>query len=63
MDVRNPGAGHIAWIDVSHPGEAPRYVSQWPLPPSVPAAPLPIPDQEADGPAPARPVSRQPNFF
>jgi hypothetical protein len=31
MDVRDTGAGHIAWIDVSHPGEAPHYVSAWPL--------------------------------
>ncbi len=26
MDVRDPGTGHVAWTDVSHPGEAPRYV-------------------------------------
>ncbi len=32
MDVRDKGAGHVAWIDISHPGEAPRYVNQWPLP-------------------------------
>ena len=32
MDVRDKGAGHVAWIDMSHPGEAPKYVSQWPLP-------------------------------
>jgi hypothetical protein len=32
MDVRDPGTGHVAWIDASGPGEAPRYVSQWPLP-------------------------------
>ncbi len=32
MDVRDPGAGHVSWIDVSHPGEAPKYVSAWPLP-------------------------------
>ena len=30
MDVRNEGAGHVAWIDVSRPGEAPKYVSAWP---------------------------------
>jgi len=30
MDVRSPGSGHIAWIDASHPGEAPKYVSEWP---------------------------------
>jgi hypothetical protein len=32
MDVRDPGAGHVSWIDVSHPGEAPKYVNAWPLP-------------------------------
>ena len=26
MDVRDPGTGHVAWTDVSHPGEAPHYV-------------------------------------
>jgi hypothetical protein len=31
MDVRDPGAGHVAWIDVSKPGEEPRYVTTWPL--------------------------------
>jgi hypothetical protein len=32
MDVRERGAGHVAWIDVSKSGETPRYVSSWPLP-------------------------------
>ncbi|MGH7293781.1 MAG: YcbK family protein [Polyangiaceae bacterium] len=32
MDVRDRGAGHVAWIDVSRPGEAPKYVSAWPIP-------------------------------
>jgi len=32
MDVRDPGTGHVSWIDVSHPGETPKYVSAWPLP-------------------------------
>lgn len=32
IDVRDPGAGHVAWIDASGPGETPRYVSQWPPP-------------------------------
>jgi hypothetical protein len=32
MDVREHGAGHVAWIDVSKPGESPKYVSSWPLP-------------------------------
>ena len=30
MDVRDPGAGHVSWIDASKPGEAPRYVTSWP---------------------------------
>jgi len=32
IDVRDPGAGHVAWIDASGPGETPRYVSAWPPP-------------------------------
>jgi hypothetical protein len=28
MDVRDSGTGHIAWTDVSGPGETPRYVTQ-----------------------------------
>jgi hypothetical protein len=32
MDVREPGTGHVAWIDASGPGETPRYVSAWPPP-------------------------------
>jgi hypothetical protein len=35
MDVRPAGTGHVAWTDVSHPGEAPRYVS--PVAPSAEA--------------------------
>jgi len=36
IDVRDPGAGHVTWIDASGPGETPRYVTTWP-PPSVAA--------------------------
>jgi uncharacterized protein YcbK (DUF882 family) len=32
IDVRDHGAGHVAWIDASRPGEAPRYVASWPPP-------------------------------
>jgi len=32
LDVRDPGAGHVSWIDASGPGETPRYVSSWPPP-------------------------------
>lgn len=31
LDVREPGAGHVSWIDASGPGETPHYVSAWPL--------------------------------
>jgi uncharacterized protein DUF882 len=33
VDVRQPGTGHVAWIDASGPGEPPRYVASWPPPP------------------------------
>ena len=32
LDVRDAGAGHVSWIDVSKAGEAPKYVTAWPLP-------------------------------
>jgi hypothetical protein len=35
VDVRDPGTGHVAWIDASGPGEAPKYVSSWPPPPDA----------------------------
>jgi uncharacterized protein YcbK (DUF882 family) len=31
IDVRDSGTGHVAWIDVSKPGESPKYVTAWPL--------------------------------
>ena len=39
LDVREAGTGHVAWIDASGPGEAPRYVAAWPPPlePKLPA--------------------------
>jgi hypothetical protein len=30
VDIRRPGTGHAFWIDVSGPGEPPRYVDSWP---------------------------------
>jgi uncharacterized protein YcbK (DUF882 family) len=30
IDVRDPHTGHVAWTDVSRPGEPPRYVTQEP---------------------------------
>jgi hypothetical protein len=50
MDVRERGAGHVAWIDISKPGETPKYVSSWPLPKDeMPEAPAP--KDAADSPA------------
>jgi hypothetical protein len=43
VDVRDPGTGHVTWIDTSRPGETPRYVSAWPVPGSAPA-PAPPPE-------------------
>ena len=36
LDVRDPGAGKVSWIDVSRPGERPHYVAS--LPPERTAA-------------------------
>jgi hypothetical protein len=50
IDVRDPGTGHVSWIDMSRPGEAPKYVSAWPLPAdgqeaaAKPLPPLPAED-------------------
>jgi hypothetical protein len=57
MDVRDRGAGHVAWIDASHPGEPPHYVSAWPEPadadePTLP--PLPA-NEHAGSDAPESP--------
>ena len=41
MDVREPGTGHVAWIDASGPGESPRYVPTWPPPKVDPKADAP----------------------
>ncbi len=30
LDERDPGVGHVSWIDASGPGEEPKYVSDWP---------------------------------
>ncbi len=32
MDVRDAGTGHTSWIDMSGPGEQPKYVHAWPPP-------------------------------
>ncbi len=38
LDDRGQGAGHVAWIDASRPGEPARYVQDWPLPAEKAAA-------------------------
>ncbi len=61
MDAREPGTGHVAWIDASGPGETPKYVTAWPPPadPSAAAAKLPaLPTGEhssGEAPDPAKP--------
>jgi hypothetical protein len=30
IDSRDPGVGHVFWIDASGPGQTPRYVASWP---------------------------------
>jgi uncharacterized protein YcbK (DUF882 family) len=37
VDARDHGIGHVSWIDVSKPGEAPKYVSSWPATDMTPA--------------------------
>lgn len=70
VDVREPGAGHVSWIDASGPGEAPRYVSAWPPPPAPASAAeaedkglenatAKLPPSIAD--APNEPVEEQPS--
>jgi hypothetical protein len=74
IDVRDAGAGHVAWIDVSKPGEAPKYVSSWPLPseetPKAAAAPAdepklaPLAPASMEAPMPkGRKLDRHPYFF
>ncbi|MDI1428047.1 D-Ala-D-Ala carboxypeptidase family metallohydrolase [Polyangium sorediatum] len=48
VDVRTPGTGSVTWIDASGPGEAPRYVSQWPPPPEPADAPATSPVAAVD---------------
>lgn len=55
VDVRDPGAGHVTWIDASGPGEAPRYVSSWP----PPEAPKPVPVETSE-PRPEEIATKRP---
>jgi hypothetical protein len=40
IDVRDPGNGHVSWIDASGPGDRPDYVAAWP----------PTPKEDGDDP-------------
>jgi Bacterial protein of unknown function (DUF882) len=53
IDAREHGAGHIAWIDASRPGEPPRYVTAWP-------APGETPETQSPAAAPAAPPAAAP---
>ncbi len=56
MDVRDAGTGHVSWVDVSRPGETPKYVSEPTTAPATiaPAAAAMTPI-EAPGGLPALP--------
>ncbi len=54
IDARERGAGHISWIDISRPGEAPHYVTAWPVPATSDAA---APPPAAAAMKPATPTS------
>lgn len=66
LDVRDPGAGHVSWIDASGPGETPRYVSTWPPRVShtsadkLEAASAQEPVEKLDSEAPAETVDEHP---
>lgn len=47
MDVRDPGTGHVAWTDISRPGQAPRYVANDAPAPSEVAAQATTPEATA----------------
>ncbi|HEY6461884.1 MAG TPA: DUF882 domain-containing protein [Polyangiaceae bacterium] len=66
MDVRNAGAGHVAWIDVSRPGEPPKYVTAWPAPGDDPAKLPALPPDEQPSLSMRRPAGeagKHPLFF
>jgi hypothetical protein len=44
VDVRDPGTGHVHWIDASRPGEPPRYVQAWPEAKAEPETPPALPE-------------------
>ncbi|HXN34244.1 MAG TPA: DUF882 domain-containing protein [Polyangiaceae bacterium] len=54
MDIRDPGTGHVAWTDVSRPGETPRYVSEdSPAPSTLPSLPSHGADAKSEDEKPA----------
>jgi hypothetical protein len=70
IDVRNAGAGHVAWIDVSKPGDPPKYVSSWPHPgedaSKLPALPIDEPrlaPAVMEAPMRGHKADRHPYFF
>jgi hypothetical protein len=66
IDVRDAGAGHVAWIDTSKPGEPPKYVTAWPPPGDDPAKlpALPVDDQALSRlEEKSRRLDRHPYFF
>jgi hypothetical protein len=60
MDVREPGAGHVAWTDISRPGETPHYVNAT-AETAAPAAPAPAQEAtpSADDGLPPLPAGRR----
>ncbi|HEY3815857.1 MAG TPA: DUF882 domain-containing protein [Polyangiaceae bacterium] len=70
LDVRDAGAGHVAWIDISRPGEPPKYVASWPRPgddaSKAPAPPVDEPHLAPalmEAPLRGRKLDRHPYFF
>jgi hypothetical protein len=58
VDVRNRGTGKVTWIDASGPGEAPRYVSEWPPREDAPSSvPPPSGDEAHEATEPTAPAS------
>ncbi|HVK63413.1 MAG TPA: DUF882 domain-containing protein [Polyangium sp.] len=60
VDVRTPGTGSVTWIDASGPGEAPRYVSQWPPPPEPADAQATSPVAAVDEAMEEQPEAKEP---
>lgn len=59
VDVRHPGTGSVSWIDASGPGEAPRYVTQWPPPPEPSPLPAFVPPAPEPEPEPAEATGKE----